>query len=289
MSTSQTSPASTSAFAPFGVFAPAMEYMVDAAQRSVLFWDVMRQRGNQYREHLAETAPHVLDYEVELVIDGRTLDRPVNYCLVRIVPPAGVEIDPTRRPFVVVDPRAGHGPGIGGFKADSEIGVAFKAGHPCYFVGFLPDPMPGQTIEDVARAEAVFLEKVIALHPAGRRQALRDRQLPGRLGGHDARRHPPGAVRPDHHRRLAAVLLGGRARQESDALQRRPARRQLADRASPAISATASSTAPGWCRISRTRIPPTRCGPSSTISIPRSTPRRRAISASSAGGADTSI
>ena len=70
-----------------------------------------------------------------------------------------------RRPFVVVDPRAGHGPGIGGFKADSEIGVAFKAGHPCYFIGFLPDPMPGQTIEDIARAEAVFLEKVIALHP----------------------------------------------------------------------------------------------------------------------------
>ena len=70
-----------------------------------------------------------------------------------------------RRPFVIVDPRAGHGPGIGGFKADSEIGVAFKAGHPCYFIGFLPDPMPGQTIGDVARAEAVFLEKVIALHP----------------------------------------------------------------------------------------------------------------------------
>ena len=149
----------------FGLFAPAMEYMVDAAQRNVLFWDVMRQRGNQYREHLAETAPHVLDYKVELVIDGRTLDRPVNYVLARVVPPPGVELNPSLRPFVVVDPRAGHGPGIGGFKADSEIGVALKAGHPCYFVGFLPDPMPGQTIEDVARAEAVFLEKVSALHP----------------------------------------------------------------------------------------------------------------------------
>jgi pimeloyl-ACP methyl ester carboxylesterase len=149
----------------FGPFALAMEYVVDAAQRTVLFWDTMRQRGNQYREHLAETAPHVLDYEVELIIDGRTLDRPVNYCLVRVIPPMGVEIDPRRRPFVIVDPRAGHGPGIGGFKSDSEIGVAFKAGHPCYFVGFLPDPMPGQTIEDIARAEAIFLEKVIALHP----------------------------------------------------------------------------------------------------------------------------
>ena len=148
-----------------GLFASALEYLVDTGQRSVLFLDVMRQRGEQYREHLEETVPHVLNYEVELIADGRNLQRPVNYGLVRIKPPAGVEIDLTRRPFVVIDPRAGHGPGIGGFKADSEIGVAMKAGHPCYFIGFMPDPMPGQTIEDIARAEGTFLEKVIALHP----------------------------------------------------------------------------------------------------------------------------
>ena len=163
---SKETPSLTSMFAPFyGALAPMIDYVVDATQRSVLFLDVMRQRGNQYREHLAETAPHVLDYEVELLIDGRRLPRPVNYALVRVVPPAGADIDPTLRPFVVVDPRAGHGPGIGGLKADSEIGVAFKAGHPCYFIGFLPEPVPGQTIGDIARAEAVFLEKVIDLHP----------------------------------------------------------------------------------------------------------------------------
>src|SRR5262252_1356633 len=150
---------------PFNSFGPAIEYMIDAAQRSVLFLDVMRQRGNQYLEHIAETAPHVLEYEFELIVDGRRLERPVNYALVRIVPPANVKIDPKRRPFVVVDPRAGHGPGIGGFKADSEIGVAMRAGHPCYFIGFLPEPVPGQTIEDIGRAEAKFLEKVIELHP----------------------------------------------------------------------------------------------------------------------------
>jgi Protein of unknown function (DUF3141) len=149
----------------FDVFGPAMDYAIDAAQRTVLFWDVMRQRGNQYREHLAETAPHVLSYDAELIIDARTLTRPVNYGLVRIISREGVAIDSRRRPFVIVDPRAGHGPGIAGFKADSEIGVALKAGHPCYFVGFLPDPVPGQTIEDVARVEAIFLEKVAALHP----------------------------------------------------------------------------------------------------------------------------
>jgi pimeloyl-ACP methyl ester carboxylesterase len=150
---------------PLAAWSQAAEYMVDATQRSLLFWDVMRQRGNQFREHEAETVPHVLDYEVEVVVDGRKLERPVNYGLVRVIPPEGVEIDAQRRPFVVVDPRAGHGPGIGGFKADSEIGVIFKAGHPCYFIGFTPDPQPGQTIEDIARAEEIFLERVIALHP----------------------------------------------------------------------------------------------------------------------------
>lgn len=148
-----------------GLVASAVEYMMDAGQRSVLFLDVMRRRGDQYREHVAQTAPHVLQYAAELIIDGRKLDEPVNYALVRIVPPKDVEIDLNRRPFIVVDPRAGHGPGIGGFKADSEIGVAMKAGHPCYFIGFLPEPMPGQTIERIARAEAVFIEKVISRHP----------------------------------------------------------------------------------------------------------------------------
>ena len=166
MPSPQTSPAQAGApTMPSRVFASAIEYIGDAAQRSILFWDVMRQRGEQYSEHLAQTAPHVLNYDVELLVDGRTLERPVNYGLVRIKPPSGIKLDPKLRPFVVVDPRAGHGPGIGGFKADSEIGVAFKAGHPCYFVGFLPDPMPGQTIEDIARAEAIFLEKVNSLHP----------------------------------------------------------------------------------------------------------------------------
>jgi hypothetical protein len=148
-----------------GLVASAMEYMVDSGQRTVLFLDVMRRRGDQYREHLAETAPNVLNYSVELIMDGRKLEHPVNYALVRIIPPRDVEIDLDRRPFIVIDPRAGHGPGIGGFKADSEIGVAMKAGHPCYFIGFLPEPMPGQTIETIARAEAQFIEKVTALHP----------------------------------------------------------------------------------------------------------------------------
>src|SRR4029453_56142 len=116
MSPKMNEPAATAPKQASNPLAAATEYMVDAAQRSVLFWDVMRQRGNQYYEHMAEDAPHVLSYAAQLVIDGRTLERPVNYALARIIPPKAVDVDPTRRPFVVVDPRAGHGPGIAGFK-----------------------------------------------------------------------------------------------------------------------------------------------------------------------------
>lgn len=142
-----------------------MEYAIDTWQRSVLYADVMRQRGNQYQAHLTEDVPNVLDFPSEVIVSGHDLPRPVNYWLVRIVPPADKPAGLMKRPFVVIDPRAGHGPGIGGFKVDSEIGVVIDAGHPCYFIGFLPDPVPGQTIEDVMHAQAAFMEKVLELHP----------------------------------------------------------------------------------------------------------------------------
>jgi Protein of unknown function (DUF3141) len=141
------------------------EYCLDAWQRTVLTLDVLRERANIYKQHSAQEVPHVLQFKAELVRDGRKLERPVNYALVRIVPPPGTRTDPNKAPIIVVDPRAGHGPGIGGMKHDSQIGVALAAGHACYFVGFLPHPMPGQTVEDVCRAEAIFVQDVAAAHP----------------------------------------------------------------------------------------------------------------------------
>ena len=141
------------------------EYAVDAGQRSVLYWDTLRQRGNQWIEHEAAGKPPVLDYRYELIADARTYERPANYALVRIVPPRGVEVDDAKRPFVIVDPRAGHGPGIGGFKEDSEVGVALRAGHAVYFVIFFPEPMPGQTLADITDAEAEFIRLVAERHP----------------------------------------------------------------------------------------------------------------------------
>src|SRR5271165_3496362 len=143
----------------------AMVYWSDAWQRSILTLEALNERGNIHLAQAAKEVPNVLNFANELILDGRKLPRPANYGLVRIVPPEGAVVDPAKPPIVVVDPRAGHGPGIGGMKPDSEIGVAIRAGHPCYFVGFSPNPMPGQTIEDVCRAEAAFIEEAARRHP----------------------------------------------------------------------------------------------------------------------------
>ena len=73
--------------------------------------------------------------------------------------------DPRKRPVVVVDPRAGQGPGIGGFKAESEIGDALNAGHPVYFIGFGAMPAPGQQFLDIVEGQVKFFERVVELHP----------------------------------------------------------------------------------------------------------------------------
>ena len=140
------------------------EYAVDFAQRSILFLDTLRERGNNWIAHEQAGKPPVLAYRYEMLADGRAFEHPVNHALVRIVPPRGVEVDDTLRPYIIFDPRAGHGPGIGGFKEDSEVGVALKAGHPVYFVIFYPDPEPGQTLADVTDAESEFVRIVAERH-----------------------------------------------------------------------------------------------------------------------------
>ncbi len=151
---------------PFGdIQSTWFDYAVDTAQRSILFWDAMRQRGNIYLEHRAKGEPPILDFAYEIVLDARTFSRPANYALLRILPKPGMTVDPKKRPFIIVDPRAGHGPGVGGMKEDSQVGVSLRAGHPTYFVMFYPEPMPNQTLGDVAAAEARFVEEVTKLHP----------------------------------------------------------------------------------------------------------------------------
>lgn len=173
----------------------AVEYWIDSVQRTLLYTDILRKRGNMYLEHARLGHPPVLIFDYEMVMDGRILDKPVNYSLIRILErrdhqqsvdelPQGEDrrnqqklqphssLDKYKRPIVVIDPRAGHGPGIGGSKLDSQIGVALNEGHPVYFIMFYPDPEPGQTLANVQQAEVMFLEEVIRRHPEAELPAL---------------------------------------------------------------------------------------------------------------------
>ena len=147
------------------LFEEANAYLADATRRFFLTLDILRERGNEDIAHEAAGTPPVLVYESEVIIDGAKLPRPVNYKLLRIIPPKGVEVHDWKRPYLIVDPRAGHGAGIGGFKQDSQVGVALHDGHPVYFCVFRPHPEPGQTIADVMRAEAEFVAEIVRRHP----------------------------------------------------------------------------------------------------------------------------
>jgi len=140
-------------------------YFTDAWERGLLFLDILRRRGNQFVHHEEQGCPPVLAYQYDVIVDGGTLERPVNYSLVAIRPPEGVSVRQNARPYVIIDPRAGHGSGIGGFKSESEVGVALHGGHPVYFCIFTTHPTRTQTLADVTRAEAHFVREVQRRHP----------------------------------------------------------------------------------------------------------------------------
>ncbi|MFV2034265.1 MAG: DUF3141 domain-containing protein, partial [Halocynthiibacter sp.] len=144
-------------------------YLIDAWQRGVLFLDTMRERATNALEHERTGLPPLLDFRYETILDARQFDQPANYALLRILE-VGDDcwedcVDPDKPPVVVIDPRAGHGPGIGGFKHDSEVGIALHEGHPVYFVIFFPEPVAGQTLADVHHALRRFVARVAERHP----------------------------------------------------------------------------------------------------------------------------
>lgn len=144
-------------------------YVQDAFERWVLFLDTLRERANNMIAHERQGMPPLLDFDYELLLDARSLERAANYALIRITR-AGDDcwedcVDEAKPPVIIIDPRAGHGPGIGGFKHDSEVGMAMHEGYPVYFVIFFPEPMPGQTLADVHYALRDFVSEVARRHP----------------------------------------------------------------------------------------------------------------------------
>lgn len=146
-----------------------MPYAQDAFERWVLFLDTLRERADNMIEHERQGLPPLLDFDYELLRDARTFERPSNYALLRIMR-VGDDcwddcVGEAKPPVIIIDPRAGHGPGIGGFKHDSEVGMAMHEGHPVYFVIFFPEPMPGQTLADVHYALRDFVSEVARRQP----------------------------------------------------------------------------------------------------------------------------
>lgn len=145
------------------------DYQRDFFERTILFWDTLRQRANNMLEHERAGLPPLLNFKYETLLDARSFERSVNYALLRITEIDGHCwddcVDPDKPPVIVVDPRAGHGPGIGGFKRDSEVGMAMREGHPVYFVIFFPEPTLGQTLADVLHVLRRFAEEVAQRHP----------------------------------------------------------------------------------------------------------------------------
>jgi hypothetical protein len=156
---------------PASVPAPweqASRYQLDLWQRGILFLDILRERANNMLAHEQAGLPPLLNFEYETILDARKFKQPVNYALLRITG-SGADrleecVDENKRPVIILDPRAGHGPGIGGFKRDSEVGMALHEGHPVYFVIFFPEPCPGQTLADVLHALRRFVEEVSRRH-----------------------------------------------------------------------------------------------------------------------------
>lgn len=177
--------------APVRWLSDGVDYVGDFIQRSVLFSDILRRRGNQFLDHLRRGQPPVLRFDYDILLDGRKIAPPTNFYLAAIrdrrnpselrFPEAGDQRqamagDPchrmSKRPVIIIDPRAGHGPGIGGSKRDSEIGMALDQGYPVYVILFTTWPEPGQTLEHVQTALARFVGLVRDRHPQAGNPAI---------------------------------------------------------------------------------------------------------------------
>jgi uncharacterized protein DUF3141 len=151
-----------------GLLHDLFAYQRDLWERSILFWDTLQRRADNMLAHERAGKPPLLDFDYEAMLDARHFEQPANYALLRITRYGDTCLedclDAEKPPVIIVDPRAGHGPGIGGFKRDSEVGIALHEGYPVYFVVFFPEPSPGQTMADVLHALRRFVEAVATRH-----------------------------------------------------------------------------------------------------------------------------
>lgn len=161
-----------------GLFDPTacgLRYAVDLAQRSALVLQALVARGDLLVKDERAGLPMHLAFPFETVLDARQFDEPAGYSLLRVLPDGDACFEQcegaSERPVIFLDPRAGHGPGIGGSKRDSELGMALHRGHPTYLVAHDMQPCAGQTLARVHHALRRFVAEVSRRHP-GQQPAL---------------------------------------------------------------------------------------------------------------------
>lgn len=151
----------------------SLQYAIDSSQRLALALQAFVARGDQLLEDERAGLPLRLAFPYETVLDASRFEEPAGYALLRVLP----EGDPNARrgdsgrPVIVFDPRAGHAPGIGASRSESEVGMALRRGHPTYFVAHHMNPCAGQTLERVHHALRKFVAEVCRRHP-GQQPAL---------------------------------------------------------------------------------------------------------------------
>ena len=154
---------------------PLSAYLLDLLQRVALMSQAFVARGDLLLQDERAGLPLRLAFQYETVLDASGFEEPAGYSLLRILPDGEAggrrprSADP--RPVIVFDPRAGHGPGIGASRRDSEVGMALRHGHPTYFVAHHMEPCAGQTLARVHHALRRFVAEVGRRHP-GQRPAL---------------------------------------------------------------------------------------------------------------------
>ena len=223
---------------PFSAAAAAMNpaswysYAVDATQRSILFWDTLWQRGNNFVEHTAQGLKPVLHFDYETVLDGRTFERPVNYALLRITPPEGV--DGRSEAAALPHHRSARGPRSRHRRLQGRFAGRRRAARRairCTSSSSFATPSPARRCSTSARPSSSSCRKVRELHPDSAKPAIVGNCQGGwaamMLAARRSRRH-----RPDRHQRRADVVLGRRVERrrgrQPDALRGRHARRHVA-------------------------------------------------------------
>src|ERR1035438_423899 len=103
---SETNPSGLDAFSVPNPFAASpgnfitswLEYAIDSYQRSVLSLELLRERGNEQAEITSRPMATVLHFDHEVIMNGSSLPRPINYFLSRIIPLPGTPTDQHKRP-----------------------------------------------------------------------------------------------------------------------------------------------------------------------------------------------